>query len=660
MKTQGQDCVRRRKLDLKAGKLIACMTACMMAVSTAACTGTTPEEQSPDAPGTGTNAGQGTEVPVAGTVAEYSYDAGASITFGDEKTGFIAGDNTVNPAAKETLIELSERDGHPAIRAVSSDGGKIYVGIAMGALLGSEVENAAVVEIGLETEVPGGFAATSGNLYAFVDGAQTRMQTESGATDSGWSVYLEDKNPKRIVKRIPSGMTEKDYLVLTLENTGRMTKDESGKETEDLSEIALYIHTISFKDADGNVLAVDTSARFMTSADGGSDRSNLFGLTGATEVGTPASNIAWKQSTIIPDLSDPTVAELLVPGSVVEISYRAETGNLWVVLPGAAEWSRVGVGDLSDVGEEYSYMNATRNTMQVTYEQIAAVCGDDISGWGPRMEAESDGEWEVFSVKIGTAAPNYGMKDFVVVGEGASEMGWKQADIIPDLSDPAVAEALVPGSVIELTYTSETGEIWIVLPDDGNRTRIGAGDENGAAVCDGNKCYIPFEMIAEAEGTEDITAWGTRMQAEASTAWEVFSVRIGTAAEYLPTNSQVVVTPGEAEGGAWEAADIIADLTQEEIAAAFVPGSVLNIRYRSDGDVLWIVFPEAEEPVAVGIGGWGDGGGEAICNGYFCQIPFETIAEVLGTEDVSAWGTKIQAQSNAEWEVTGVSIGTVK
>lgn len=606
-------------------------------------------KETPGAPeGAGTvPAGEETaqEAAAATEVPEYVYDEDASITFADGKFGFLGSDTSVNPTAKESVFELVERDGHNAVKVTSSQMDKIYVGIQMDALLGEDVGKAASVEIGIETQIEGGFVSTAGNISSFIGGVQK---------DTPWSVYLENKDPKTIVAEIPEGAARGDYLVLSLDDSAT-----------DFTGVTLYIHTISFKDRQGNVLAADSSARYVSLTDGGFDRSNLFGLTRVTTVGNPAKNTAWAQSTIIPDLSDPAVAELLVPGSVVEISYKSETGNLWVVLPGAASWSRVGVGDRSDVGEEYAYINASHNIVQVTYEQIAAVCGEDLSGWGPRMEAESDGEWEVFSVRIGMAAPNYGLTDYAVVGQEAAGEAWEAADIIPDLTDPAVAEVLVPGSVIEITYASETGELWIVLPDDGNRTRVGAGEFTGDgqdyAVCDGNKCYIPFEMIAAIEGTEDVSAWGERLQAEASTAWEVYGVRIGTAAELLPTNHQVEAAPGKAEGGGWEAGEIIADLSDPAIAEALVPGSVINISYSSDSDVLWIVLPDDGKETRIGVGMWdGSGNGYSICNGRTCQIPFETIAQIEGTDDVSAWGTRILAESNAAWEVKSVTIGTVR
>ena len=87
------------------------------------------------------------------------------------------------------------------------------------------------------------------------------------------------------------------------------------------------------------------------------------------------------------------ILDALVPGAVVNIAYTSESGDLWVVMNGAAVgWSRVADGGQS------ARLNGV---CQVTYEQIAAICGDDVSTWGAEMQCESDTAWEVFSVSVG-------------------------------------------------------------------------------------------------------------------------------------------------------------------------------------------------------------------------------------------------------------------
>ena len=45
----------------------------------------------------------------------------------------------------------------------------------------------------------------------------------------------------------------------------------------------------------------------------------------------------------------------------------------------------------------------SQTTAQITYEQIAAVVGEDVSTWGARMQCESSGAWSVYSVTVGQA-----------------------------------------------------------------------------------------------------------------------------------------------------------------------------------------------------------------------------------------------------------------
>ena len=93
----------------------------------------------------------------------------------------------------------------------------------------------------------------------------------------------------------------------------------------------------------------------------------------------------------------------LVPGAVVEITYTSETGDMWVVMNEAeAGWMRVGQGNADGSGSDSAAFDG--KTAQITYEQIAALCGDDVSKWGSTMQCESSGAWEVYSVAVGTAA----------------------------------------------------------------------------------------------------------------------------------------------------------------------------------------------------------------------------------------------------------------
>ncbi len=241
----------------------------------------------------------------------------------------------------------------------------------------------------------------------------------------------------------------------------------------------------------------------------------LKNLAGKTEIPGMAGKAAgaWTQDGV--ELTEEQLA-LLVPGSVIEISYASETGDMWIVMPDASVgWSRV--GDQAPVCDG--------SVAQVTYEQIAAVCGDDPSTWGTRIQCESSGAWEVYGVSICSGAFK-SVKGNVEIPEmaGKAADAWTQDGV--ELTEEQLA-LLVPGSVITIQYQSDTGDMWIVMPDaSAGWSRVG----NEAPVCDGSMAQVTYEQIAAVCG-DDVSAWGTRLQCEASGAWEVFSVSIGTAAE---------------------------------------------------------------------------------------------------------------------------------
>ncbi len=235
--------------------------------------------------------------------------------------------------------------------------------------------------------------------------------------------------------------------------------------------------------------------------------------------GFEKSGDAWAQDGL--DMPQ-EVLDALVPGSVVELDFNSESGNLWIVMPDSSEgWMRVGDGNNGSAV-------CVNGKCYVTYEQIAEFCGDDVSAWGARMQAESDTAWEVYGVRVGTAL-EMKMVNNNVAFEGFEKSGdaWAQDGL--DMPQE-ILDALVPGSVVTLNFTSESGNLWIVMPDSSEGwMRVGDGN-NGTAACNNGACQVTYEQIAEFCG-DDVSAWGARMQAESDTAWEVYSVTVGQAAE---------------------------------------------------------------------------------------------------------------------------------
>ena len=617
---------------MKAKKLAALSLTAAMTLSMAACGSKDAAEPSnADAANTEAPAAEST----AGTEAETtpSEDAAqassgdVSIDFEDGVYGFLGVDKTVSPSSDDSTLSVVDYNGSKALK-VESQGKAPYIGIQLDALLGDKVADVRSIEMTIGTENPDGeFNAASGKIYAFLE--------EKERKEGEWSVYLETANPKTASYAVPDGKTFADgsYIVVSLET-------DTGKD-KGAAPAVLYLDNIAFKDASGNVLEADTSAEFAGATDTRSDRSNLCGLTGAVEFeGFTAKADGWAQAGAT--MTDDIIAAL-VPGSVVEISYSSENGDMWLVMNEAeAGWMRVGDGTNGS-----SFVNNGRNTAQIPFEMIAEYCGDDVSKWGTSMQCEASGAWEVYSVKVGQKAPNYTISNAVEFeGFTTKGDGWAQSGFT--MTDDIIA-ALVPGSMVEVTYSSENGDMWLVMNEaEAGWMRVGDGT-NGQAVTDGTKAYIPFEMIAEYCG-DDVSKWGTAMQCEASGAWEVYSVRVGTAQEFDMVSGLVEFEGFTTKGDGWAQSGFT---MTDDIIAALVPGSMVEVTYSSENGDMWLVMNEAEA-------GWmrvGDGtNGQAVYNGSTCQIPFEMIAEYCG-DDVSKWGTSMQCEASGAWEVYSVSVG---
>ena len=633
---------------MKARKVMALFLAAAMTFSLVGCGGDsaatsgdavdTPEQTTEEA-----DAPAETEAPAdEADSAEAASTGEVSIDFEDGVFGFVGIDKTVNSAGDDAVLSVEDFAGSKALK-VTSQGKAPYVGIQADALLGSSASSLKTVEMSIGIENPDGtFGACSGKIYAF-------LGDDSVRNEAAWSVYLENDNPKTATFEVPDGqsLVEGNYIVVSMETD--TAKDKGATPAN------FYIDNIVFKDASGNVLAADTSAEYVA-ASTGADRSNLCSLTNAVEFeGFALSGGGWSQD----GLEMPQeILDALVPGSVVEISYSSASGDMWIVMPDAAAgWMRVGVGNIDGSGSDAAYINSTKSTAQITYEQIAAVCGDDVSTWGARMQVEASDAWEVYSVKVGKAAPNYALADavefagFTTKGDGWAQDGFDMPQEILD--------ALVPGSAVEITYSSENGEIWIVMPDAAaGWMRVGQGNADGSgadsAVFDGSKAYITYEQIAAVCG-DDVSTWGARMQCEASGAWEVYGVKVGTAKEFKMVKNLVNFEGFSVSGDGWAQAGVA---MTPEIIEALVPGSVVTISYSSENGDLWIVMNEAAAGwMRVGQGNAdGSGSDSAVFNGSTCQVTYEQIA-ALCSDDVSTWGSTMQCEASGAWEVYSVAVG---
>ncbi len=607
---------------MKRQKFLACLMAGAMALSMAAC-GDKPAENTP----TDTSTTPSTEESTPAPDVTAPTDEAASIDFEDGNMAFVA--PYTQPAdAADVELSIVDFNGSKALQVKNPTGKVPYIAFDATALLGADVAKVATVEMTVGTSYDnGGFSAVSGKLIAWSGEDLTE-------TTDDWSVYMASKNPAKVVATLAAG----EEFIADAGNLLMISLKTDNGVTEGNGNATLYIDNIRFLDASGNLLTADTSVAFVGPekfAGSGLDVSNLMTVNGAVNFeGFAISGDGWAQAGFT---MPQEIIDALVPGSVVEIEFTSENGDMWLVMNEAAVgWSRV-----ADNGG--AYINNSHNIAQVTYEQIAAVCGDDVSTWGSTMQCEASGAWEVFSVKVGKAAPVYIMNEATAVefaDAACSGDAWAQAGMPQEILD-----ALVPGSVVEISYTSETGNMWIVM----NEAAVGWSRvaDGGNSSCYGGKCFVTYEQIAAVCG-DDISTWGSTMQFESDSAWEVFAVRVGTANVMKPVNHLVNFEGFATSGDGWAQAGVG---MPQEILDALVPGAVVNIAYTSESGDMWIVMNGA----AVGWSRVADGGQSVRLNGV-CQVTYEQIAAICG-DDVSTWGAEMQCESDTAWEVFSVSVG---
>lgn len=546
-----------------------------------------------------------------------------SLDFEDGNAAFVSVYEGMANAASAT-IEVADYNGSKALKITNNNGKVPYIAFDVLSLLGEKAAYVFSVEMTMGVENPDGkFYACSGDMKLFVSGELSKMARP-------WSVYMEKKNPKVAPFFMVGEQFSEDapLMVVTLSVDNGAAKGAT--------PAVLYIDDIRFLDADGNVIPADSTAAFVEPEGfgGGADMSNLQYLgADAVELEGMAGLAAgaWSQDGV--EMTEDFKAAL-VPGAVIEISYSSESGDMWIVLPDAAAgWTRI--------EQQTAITNLSHSTAQISYEQIAAVLGDDISAWGARLQCEASGAWEVYGVKVGQPTGLKNLANKVSIdGFEKSGAAWAQDGV--ELTEEQWA-MMKPGAVIEINYSSESGDMWIVLPwAEAGWTRI----EQQTAACNGSICQISYEQIAAVLG-DDVSKWGTMLQCEASGAWEVYGVSIASA-EFIPTKGNVLMDGFAPSGDAWAQDGL--ELTEEQIAM-LVPGAVITIQYESENGDMWIVMPDAAA-------GWSRIQQQtAACDGSVCQITYEQIAEVCG-DDVSAWGARMQCEASGAWTVFAAYIGT--
>lgn len=546
------------------------------------------------------------------------------VDFADGNHAFMGMDMAAGNADASEL-SVVDYNGGKAVR-VDVKAKVPYVALNIEGMLGENYTKLASLsfDIGVELGSDGKFYAASGKVYT-VTGA------DAVKTGYDWSVYLKTKNPKtaKVTLNPDVALTAGigEYLMITKEADAFVDSGKfKGEEPRDI-----YISNLQFFDAEGNVLPVDLSAVYVAPATE-ADLTNLSVLTNTVNLdGMSVEGGAWAQNGVE---MTPEFLAALVPGSVVEISYESEDGDIWVVMPWAnAGWIRVAQGQATK--------NNTKTTAQITYEQFAALLGEDTSTWGAMFQCEGSSAWKVYSVKVGTPTARIALSNAVEFEGFSCEGGaWSQNGFeMPQ----AIIDALQPGTAIEIDFESETGDMWIVMPwSTAGWMRVG----QGSATIVGNKAYVTYEQLVELCG-EDKAGWGAMMQCESSGAWKVYSLKVGKVNQLVGVANPVDFPGFSKSAGAWAQDGL--EMTPE-IIAALVPGSVVTINYESETGNIWIVMPDSAA-------GWMRvQQGTADCDGKTAQITYEEIAAVCG-EDVSTWGARMQCEADGAWSVYSVSVG---
>ena len=550
----------------------------------------------------------------------YAEENKNSIDFEDGKCGFVGFEYSIMGGASAPNLSVVDYNGSKALKAESS-GKSICVAFHVNDLLGDKAKD--VKKVCMDISVgnsSGEFEAAIGNIYAVYPEGHEMMT---------WEIVKEEDNHMTVETEVNTDMVfgENSFIGVSIEVDNAYF---NGKGHSDL-----YIDNINFLDGSGNIIVADTSKIFAPITTE-SDRSNMYRIM--DEVEFPdfyCTGEEWTQNgyEMTSDFLD-----ALVPGSVIEIEYTSESGDLWIVFPMSDNgWVRVGQYD--------DYINDSKSVVQIKYEQIAALLGDNKADWGKILQCESDSPWKVYSVKVAT------IDSSPVFIEGTEFAGYScsaDAGISNGIEMPEeIVSALVPGCVIRIEYESTDDSMWITVS--GNNAAEGTEYDCGMEtdVCEDGYCYVTYEEIQEVCGNKP-SKWGAKLMCKSSGDWSVSSLNIGAYEVPMP-RVRGAVDFEFACSDHWESGNGFE--MDEDFFDAIVPGCVVRIAYASEDGTMSLVIPWAKN-------GWERcGWDEALYDGKYCYVTYDMIVSKCG-EDKSKWGKMVQCWSTSDWEVFGISIGS--
>ena len=253
------------------------------------------------------------------------------------------------------------------------------------------------------------------------------------------------------------------------------------------------------------------------------------------------------------------------------------------------------------------------------------------------------------------------VKNEVELWANDSDVAWSQGTGMNTLAQGGTIdpELITENSVITINYQSE-GDMWLVAQswEDGAPFGWQRIADQGASIKNpsGTIAQITYDQMVDYCGTDDFVTYLSQLQCEGDMDWSVSSVTIGERSGIVELKNEVVIWTDDSDD-AWAqgtGAQTLLDGGTFD-PALIQPGSIINIEYKSDGD-MWLVAISGVDGAPFSWQRVADQG-NSLTDGSTCQITYDQLVEYCGTDDFVTYLSKLQCESDMPWEVYEVSIG---
>jgi hypothetical protein len=214
-------------------------------------------------------------------------------------------------------------------------------------------------------------------------------------------------------------------------------------------------------------------------------------------------------------------------------------------------------------------------------------------------------------------------------------------------------------SVFTIYFQSE-GDIWMVLQswEDGAPFSWQRVANEGASIKNPSNtiAQVTYNQLVKYCNTDDFVTYLSMLQCEGDMDWSVSSVTIGqrTGIVELKNEVEIWTDDSDVEWAQGTGVQTLSDGGSFD-PALIQPGSIINIEYKSDGD-MWLVGVSGVDGSPFSWQRIADQG-NSLKDGSTCQITYDQLVEYLGTDDFVTYLSKLQCESDMPWEVYRVSIG---